>query len=575
MTDYSIKLKLNGDALENIDEVAKASGKANTSLKELKGQLRQVTNELLATEPGSEQFIKLTQQAGALKDQMKDVAESINANAGPAVESLGNNFQLLTGKLANLDFQGAAESLKAIGGNISNINFADFSKGIQSMGSALASVGKALLTNPIFLIASAIAAAVVYAEDLLALVDGVGEAEQKLLDNTKERARLSQESLNSISAQENVLKKMGLTEEQILKLKVAKSKAAISDLEAQVSSQRVIAIQQIETAKRNKEILTGIITFITAPLQAILFTVDQIAKVAGKELNLRGQLNDMVTTLLFDPKQIEADAAASIAEAEKTIDTLKNQQAGFELAIAGIRQRASDEAKAKRDRQLEEDIKAVERDKERRLKANEEISKIERKSAEDGLITIKKTELQKRAEVQATADKIKKIDEELRQARINNAASTADQLLSVAASLNDAFGKTAEKQFRANKAFSIAQALISTFQGVNQQLAVPQDQLTGQNFVKAGIILAAGLANVARIARTRFQGGSATGSTGSAGGGAIASSGASSTPSTGFGAFDASLINNRPAQVTPAFVLASDVKSQGEARQKVEDRARL
>lgn len=575
MTDYSIKLKLNGDALENIDEVAKASGKANTSLKELKGQLRQVTNELLATEPGSEQFIKLTQQAGALKDQMKDVAESINANAGPAVESLGNNFQLLTGKLANLDFQGAAESLKAIGGNISNINFADFSKGIQSMGSALASVGKALLTNPIFLIASAIAAAVVYAEDLLALVDGVGEAEQKLLDNTKERARLSQESLNSISAQENVLKKMGLTEEQILKLKVAKSKAAISDLEAQVSSQRVIAIQQIETAKRNKEILTGIITFITAPLQAILFTVDQIAKVAGKELNLRGQLNDMVTTLLFDPKQIEADAAASIAEAEKTIDTLKNQQAGFELAIAGIRQRASDEAKAKRDRQLEEDIKAVERDKERRLKANEEISKIERKSAEDGLITIKKTELQKRAEVQATADTIKKIDEELRQARINNAASTADQLLSVAASLNDAFGKTAEKQFRANKAFSIAQALISTFQGVNQQLAVPQDQLTGQNFVKAGIILAAGLANVARIARTRFQGGSATGSTGSAGGGAIASSGASSTPSTGFGAFDASLINNRPAQVTPAFVLASDVKSQGEARQKVEDRARL
>lgn len=575
MTDYSIKLKLNGDALENIDEVAKASGKANTSLKELKGQLRQVTNELLATEPGSEQFIKLTQQAGALKDQMKDVAESINANAGPAVESLGNNFQLLTGKLANLDFQGAAESLKAIGGNISNINFADFSKGIQSMGSALASVGKALLTNPIFLIASAIAAAVVYAEDLLALVDGVGDAEQKLLDNTKERARLSQESLNSISAQENVLKKMGLTEEQILKLKVAKSKAAISDLEAQVSSQRIIAIQQIETAKRNKEILTGIITFITAPLQAILFTVDQIAKVAGKELNLRGQLNDMVTTLLFDPKQIEADAAASIAEAEKTIDTLKNQQAGFELAIAGIRQRASDEAKAKRDRQLEEDMKAVERDKERRLKANEEISKIERKSAEDGLITIKKTELQKRAEVQATTDTIKKIDEELRQARINNAASTADQLLSVAASLNDAFGKTAEKQFRANKAFSIAQALISTFQGVNQQLAVPQDQLTGQNFVKAGIILAAGLANVARIARTRFQGGSATGPTGSAGGGAIASSGASSTPSTGFGAFDASLINNRPAQVTPAFVLAGDVKSQGEARQKVEDRARL
>ncbi len=158
--------------------------------------------------------------------------------------------------------------------------------------------------------------------------------------------------------------------------------------------------------------------------------------------------------------------------------------------------------------------------------------------------------------------------------KLANAADTAQQLLGVASSLSEAFGKDAKKQFQANKAFSIAQALISTFQGVNQQLAVPKDQLTGANFVKAGIVLATGIANVAKIARTKFEGGGSSGG----GGGSLSAAGASgggSTPSSGFGAFNASLINNRPPQMTPAYVLAGDVKSQGEARQKVEDRARL
>jgi hypothetical protein len=89
------------------------------------------------------------------------------------------------------------------------------------------------------------------------------------------------------------------------------------------------------------------------------------------------------------------------------------------------------------------------------------------------------------------------------------------------------------------------------------------------------------LANVVKIARTQFNatGGGGTPSTGGGGGGgslsAAGAGGGGTTPSSGFGAFNASLINNRPQQITPAYVLAGDVKSQGEARQKVEDRARL
>ena len=45
------------------------------------------------------------------------------------------------------------------------------------------------------------------------------------------------------------------------------------------------------------------------------------------------------------------------------------------------------------------------------------------------------------------------------------------------------------------------------------QLAVPQDALTGANFVKAGIVAATGAAQVAAIAATKFQKGGGAGTT--------------------------------------------------------------
>ena len=61
------------------------------------------------------------------------------------------------------------------------------------------------------------------------------------------------------------------------------------------------------------------------------------------------------------------------------------------------------------------------------------------------------------------------------------------------------------RAFNVNKAIGLAQAIISTAQGIIGQLAVPKDQLTGANFIKAGIIAATGIAQVATISKTRFE----------------------------------------------------------------------
>ena len=80
--------------------------------------------------------------------------------------------------------------------------------------------------------------------------------------------------------------------------------------------------------------------------------------------------------------------------------------------------------------------------------------------------------------------------------------------LATAFAKNDEAG--AKKAFNINKGVGIAQAVVSTAQGVMAQLAVPQDALTGANFVKAGIVAATGAAQIATIAKSKFQGTGAT-----------------------------------------------------------------
>ena len=118
----------------------------------------------------------------------------------------------------------------------------------------------------------------------------------------------------------------------------------------------------------------------------------------------------------------------------------------------------------------------------------------------------------------AQTDKVKKDADDAELARKVAAADQNLQLasdsLGAISGLVTAFAGESEaaqrKAFNINKAISIGQAIISTAQGVIAQLAVPQDALTGANFIKAGIVAATGAAQIATISRTQFKGGGGT-----------------------------------------------------------------
>ena len=106
----------------------------------------------------------------------------------------------------------------------------------------------------------------------------------------------------------------------------------------------------------------------------------------------------------------------------------------------------------------------------------------------------------------------KKYADEDRANELANAAASvqlAGQAFGALAQLSEALGKdnekNAQKTFKITKALRIGEAIASTAAAIMTQFAVPQDALTGANFVKAGIVAVTGAAQIATIASTKFQ----------------------------------------------------------------------
>jgi hypothetical protein len=167
-------------------------------------------------------------------------------------------------------------------------------------------------------------------------------------------------------------------------------------------------------------------------------------------------------------------------------------------------------------------------------------------------------------------------ENELRQQKLDLAIG----VLGAMQQLNDAFAgkdKQAQKRaFKRNKALGIATAVIQTAQAIVAQLAVPQDALTGANFVKAGIAAATGAAQIATIAKSRFNPDSG-GETGgdieapAGGGGGGGGGGTAAPPPT----LDLSFLGDGASTNLQAFVLSNEVTTSQQQDQLISDQASL
>lgn len=237
---------------------------------------------------------------------------------------------------------------------------------------AFRSIKAAIGSTGIGLLVVALATIVAYWDDITAAVSGVSEEQKKLNKESEKNLQVQKDKLDAIDAQENTLKLQGKSEKDILKIKLAQTNEAIKAAEINLKNSIATTKAQVAAAQRNKDILQGIITFVTAPISALLKGIDLIGQAVGKNFDLYNKFTGGLASLVFDPAQVKAEGDASIKEQEKALLTLVNQRDGYQLQINDIDKKAN-EKKTKDNKNTNDQIK----------KDNEAAAAAEKKIKED------------------------------------------------------------------------------------------------------------------------------------------------------------------------------------------------
>lgn len=588
------------DAMENL---SKATHDVSASFEEVYGELQPLTTRMGEAEDRLYELANAGQTATQeYKDLLNTVANyrKVQIQTDMAVDAASSTFATkLGGAIGGVTagFSIAQGAMGAFGVESEDLekqllkvqSAMAIAEGVRGFKEAIPSIkafGTALKTaigaSGIGLLVVALGAVVAYWDDIKAAVSGVSDEQSKLNAKTDANVLAQQAKYDSISGQENILKLQGKSEKDILKIKAEQIKAVIKATEAQLVQQQATKKAQVAAAKRNNDILQGMIKFLTAPLQLLLKTVDMVGSALGKDFGLQKGFNKGLANLVFDPKAVEEEADKTIEETKNKLNSLKNEAAGYQLSLQEQSDAASSAASDKRKEELEKiaqynkdatDLFKSEYDKQVELiktkyaeqialakkynKDTKDLEAAQAKELEDALdksmkpietLSLQKFQVQQRdlgnlrgslntelkakqdaadLEIdilQSKADRARRIEEQSQSFKVK---ATLDGLSAIA-SIAELFGKKSEaaakRAFQVQKAANIASALITTYQNATSAYAsqftpIPDPSSPIRGSIAAGIAVATGLANVAKISQQKFEGGGSTGSGGGVGGG--------------------------------------------------------
>jgi hypothetical protein len=579
------------DAVKSMENLSKATHDVSASFEEVYGDLQPLTTRMGEAEDRLYELAnagKTTTQE--YKDLLKTVgdyrkvqiqtdmavdaaATTMGGKLGGALQGATSAFAITQGAMGAMGVESAQleETLLKVQSAIA------ISEGVKGFREAIPSIkafGSAMKTaigsTGIGLLVVALGTLVAYWDDIKAAVSGVSDEQANLNAKTDANLSAQEAKLEAIDGQDNILKLQGKTEKQILELKLKQIDAVIAATEATIVQQEETKNAQVAASKRNRDILEGIITFLTAPLQLLLGTIDSIGSALGKDFGLRKGLNRGIASLVFDPNEVKAEADKTIDETKKKLTELKNQRAGFQLSIKQIDKDAADKAAEA----LADKNKKVKKETEKEF---ESYDKLEIKKA----ALLKHSELTLQGHIDATtklqtdaaehelaileakATRASQIDAKAQSEKVKLTKAGFDTI----AQITELFGKRSEKAakaaFKIQKAANIASALITTYQSATAAYAsqftpLPDPSSPVRGAIAAGIAVASGLANVAKIGQQKFEGGGSTGG----GGGASVPNGGAIPQAPSFNVVGNSGINQLAQlqqQPTKAYVVSGDM----------------
>ena len=617
-------------AQENVGINITVGGNQDQALGSLKKQLKEATLEVqeLSAKFGStsDAAVNAAKRAAELKDQIGDskaLVDAFNPDTKFAAFSktlgaVAGGFSAVQGALGLLGVEGedvektllkvqsalalsqGLEQLGDLGDAFNNVKTVAVN-GFKAIKVAIGSTG-------IGLIVIALGAIVTYWDDIKELVSGVSDEQEELNKLTKENLAAQEEKLDAIDGQSNQLKLQGKSEKEILGLKIKQTDEAIKAAEINIANAKATKDAQIQATKRNREILKGIIDFVSTPIKYILGAVDSVGKALGKDFGLvaaQEKSNKIIANYVFDPKETAKEGDATIKEAEAVLNKLKEKRAGSILALQNIDKQGAATAKSEADKRAEEENARIEKelaaekkltedllaeyDKRRNIANNAKtLSQKDLNALDQKERTQQEEENNKRFDAQIaflgktknfTLEGIKQIQQantESKEAEARIDKISAEQKIALAqqtaqalTSLSDIVGK----ETAAGKALAVSAALINTYLGITAgvKLGFPAA------IPAVAIAAATGFSAVKNIIATKVPGASTGGGAGNMTAPNVSSAAPIAPPQPQAATTNISTqsINALGNQAARAYVVESDVTSSQQRMAAIQQRARF
>ena len=523
------------------------------SVKDLKNAIKAAKDEQIkmasAFGEGSKEYLDATKNLSGLKDRVDDLNDSTKSLKGSGVEQLTQGFAQMKEGIMNLDFEKVKVGIAAMKSGIGA--FATSAK------TALQGVKGALIATGIGALVVLLGTIVAYWDDIKGAIDGVTEEQKKLNAAAAENLATEQDKLKSLESSNNTLKLQGLSEKEILALKIKQLDAVYEAQEVQLLTTLQTQEAQRAAEKRNKDILSGLLEFTMKPIEGLYKAIDAVGNALGKNFGLAESIKKAnQEALIGEATEKETARKKELDATIQQLKDLKEKRAGYQLGINKIDDDAANAAAEKAKKALaehkahldalqaqeadawfakqvaEEERKAKEK-KDEEQKALDEQARLEKLAADQDAQMARYT-ANKNAE--AEIDKKKREEEKaLELAKQNEILNFAQMSTQSHQALSDAFfavknrnlqkgsaaeRKSAEQQFKINKALAIQSAVISGIQGVinalSAQSVVPEPFGTVLKVATAVGVGIAAAANIAKIASTKFDAGGGGGGGGSA-----------------------------------------------------------
>jgi hypothetical protein len=505
------------------------------SVKDLRQQFNEVEDALFemagAGKQNTDEFRKLQKEAAKIKERVDDLNESIDmlkpeakfqaiANLGAGVASgfaaaqgaaqlFGQENEALDKSLAKVQaamalaqgvqgLAGMGDSLRVVGAMLKSTTL-----GTQAATVAQRIYNAVMKDNPIAWLIMGLTALVGVIALVVNAMGDEDEAQKEVIKNREKELELMQEADKAMQKEADFRKNLAAAQG-----KSAKEQLALNE---ELSKQRIKRIdEEIQAARRL--INDRLVRFRDADEEekielqkANSETLKLMKDLADERLSI--QRNLQIESTKLETETNKAAAAKSEERSKKSKEDAAQRQLDENQRLYDEwleSQRISDE--------LHDQARAKEQERQKQLQNDFELS-----AKQNDEFSYKLYLEQKKRDEESLINKQKAKEQEV--------ALTLQGLQSIQ-SLADAFAGKSEasqkKAFQIKKAASLAQATIETYQAAQSafasQMAIPTPDAPIRANIAAAIAIASGLARVAVIAKTKFEGGGG-GASGGGGGG--------------------------------------------------------